>query len=207
MKVKICGLTTYEDARQALDLGAWALGFILHRPSPRYIEPAAIARIVSRLPPAALAVGVFVDAPLEDVVATVRLARLRGVQLHGVEPPAYADRVPAELVIKAFRVGESFDLSQLEAYPRQTILLDAYHPSAAGGTGLQVDWSLARAAGGVRPIVLAGGIRPDNVEDCLRLARPDAIDVSSGVELRPGVKDPELVRRLFEAVSRPPAES
>ncbi len=202
MKVKVCGIRSYEDARAALDAGAWALGFVFHRASPRSIDPEVVERIVSRLPGETLTVGVFVDYPLAELNAIVHAAGLKGAQLHGDEDPAYAERVKAETVIKAFRVGEGFALESLREFPRQRILLDAYSPSAPGGTGKTCDWSLARRAAELRPVILAGGLRPENVAEALSEVRPDALDVSTGVESVPGVKDPEKLRRLFEAVGR-----
>ena len=200
MKVKICGVRSYEDACQALDAGAWALGFIFHRPAKRYIEPEAVASIVKRLPEDALPIGVFVDYPLDELNAVVETAGLRGAQLHGDEDAAYAGEVKAEIVIKSLRVGPDFDPGRVRDFPAQRILLDTYHPQAAGGTGRTFDWSLACRAGELAPVILAGGIHPDNVVDSLRQARPDAIDVSSGVEKAPGIKDPAKILRLFEAI-------
>jgi len=200
MKVKICGVRSYEDARAALDAGAWALGFIFHRPAKRYIEPEAAARIVKRLPRDALPVGVFVDYPLDELNEVVDTVGLRGAQLHGDEDPPYADKVKAEVVIKALRVGPDFDPGRVRDFPGQRILLDTFHPQAPGGTGRTFDWSLARRVGELTPVIVAGGIHPDNVVDSLRQAQPDAIDVSTGVEKAPGVKDPAKILRLFEAI-------
>ncbi|HVR73699.1 MAG TPA: phosphoribosylanthranilate isomerase [Planctomycetota bacterium] len=202
MKVKICGLRTLDDAEAALDLGAWALGFVFHRPSGRWIEPEAAAAIVKRLPREAITVGVFVDWPLDEVNRTVELVGLHGAQLHGAEDAEYARGVRASLVIKALHVGDGFDVGRVREFQGCRILLDTRHPAAPGGTGEVFDWSVARRAGDLAPIILAGGLRPENVEDALREARPDAIDVSSGVESTPGVKDPGKLRRLFEAIGR-----
>ena len=206
MRVKVCGITRYEDARLALDHGAWALGFIFHPPSPRHVTPEKAAQIASRLPPGALTVGVFVDVPLADVQATAERVRLGGVQLHGGETPEYAAAVRAGLVIKAFRVKPGFDPERVLEYGSALVLLDAYREGAPGGTGERFDWAVAREAGRRAPIILAGGLRPENVAEALEAARPQGIDVSSGLEARAGEKDPGKVRDLFAAVARWEAE-
>jgi len=202
MNVKICGISSYEDAKLALDLGAWAIGLNFYPPSPRYLRPEEAAALVKRLPAGALVFGVFVDAPLDGVNAIVETVGLGGVQLHGNETPGYARRVRAAEAMKVFRVGPGFDPSRLDAFGGLRILLDAYDPSRPGGTGKTFDWSVARAAAKRAPIVLAGGITPENVEAAIAAASPWGIDVASGVESRPGWKDPEKLRRLFEAVER-----
>lgn len=200
MDVKVCGIRRYEDARLALDEGAWALGFVFHRPSPRYIDPAEAGAIVRRLPRETLAVGVFVDWAAEELREAVRAARLRGVQLHGREDLAYARATGCELVIKALRTSPDFRPSSVLEYPGCRILLDAFAPSAPGGTGTRADWTVARAAAALAPILLAGGIGPENAAEAARAVRPAGIDVSSGIEAAPGVKDPEKVRALFRAL-------
>ncbi len=211
MKVKICGITRHEDARLALELGAWALGFVFHPPSPRRVLPEAVAEIIERLPPGTISVGVFVDAPLAEVQRTVERTGLKAVQLHGGETPAYAAAVRAERVIKAFRVKGGFDVREIDAYPGCLVLLDTYVEGSPGGTGRSCDLRIAREAQGRAPIILAGGLTPENVEEVIRAVGPEGIDVSSGVEARPGEKDPAKLRRLFEAVARasskPPAAS
>ena len=202
MKVKICGIRRYEDARAALDAGAWALGFVFHPASKRHIEPEEAGRIVRKLPAGTLTVGVFVDWPLEDVQAALGAASLRAAQLHGSEDSAYAASVRADMVIKALRVGKGFDPEAIRAFPGCRILLDTRAPEAPGGTGRTFDWTVARRAGEIAPILLAGGIRPENVEEALATARPEAIDVSSGVESTPGVKDPARIADLFVAIER-----
>jgi phosphoribosylanthranilate isomerase len=202
MKVKVCGLKSYEDARSALDAGAWALGFVFYPLSKRFIEPEEAARITRRLPGSALTVGVFVDAPLETVNATVEIAGLGGVQLHGKEDDSYAGAVKADLVIKAIRVGPIFDAESLRGYPGCRILLDTHRPDSPGGTGDPFDWTIARRAGEVRPIILAGGLTTENVEEALRVARPDGLDISTGLESAPGVKDRGKIARFFQTVGQ-----
>ena len=202
MRVKVCGITRYEDARLALDLGAWALGFIFYPRSPRFIPPERAGEIVRRLPADAFPVGVFVDAPLGEVGEAAAAAGLRGVQLHGAETPEMAASLRAELVIKALRVGPGFDPDQVVRFPGALVLLDAYRQGVPGGTGDRFDWTVAREAGRRVPIILAGGLGPGNVAEALEAARPSGIDVSSGLESRPGEKDPGRVRDLFAAVAR-----
>ncbi len=202
MNVKVCGIRRLDDALVAVDSGAWALGFIFHRASPRYIDPEDAARIVERLPGEVLTVGVFVDYPIDELNDVVRQAGLGAAQLHGAESPEYAREVEASTIIKAFRVGEEFDVARLEPYQDCKFLLDTYRPGEAGGTGETFDWEIARRVGEKAPVILAGGLGPDNVREAIRVARPQAVDVSSGVESAPGVKDPAAIRRLFEAVTK-----
>lgn len=201
VQVKVCGIRSYDDAQLALSEGAWALGFIFHPPSPRSIVPEEAAALIRRLPPETLTVGVFVDWALPDLNAVVADVGLRAVQLHGSEDLHYAEQVRSEEVWRAFRTGPEFRLEDLRSYPtRFRVLLDAYRPDVPGGTGERCDWAAARQAQAERPIILAGGLDPDNVESALDQVRPAAIDLSSGLERAPGVKDPLKVRRLFQAV-------
>ncbi len=202
VKVKICGITRYDDACVALDAGAWALGFVFHPTSPRFIAPERAAAILDRLPRSTFSVGVFVDWPLDELNRAVRLAGLRGAQLHGDESPEYAARVEAEMVMKAFRVGEDFDPARVDGYPGQRILLDTHKGGVPGGTGRVFDWRVAREVGRRRPFILAGGLTPENAAEAVASAQPEGIDVSSGVEANPGIKDPIKLRRLFEAVTQ-----
>ncbi len=200
-RVKICGIRRPEDARLALDLGAWALGFIFHKPSPRYIDPEDAKALVAPLPARVKTVGVFVDWPLEKLNAVVEQVGLSAVQLHGRETPDYAAEVCSNEVWKAFRVGGDFDVAVIDRYAGcHRILLDAYHPDRPGGTGETFDWNVAERVQAKHPILLAGGLSPSNVEDAIRAVQPAGIDVSSGVEAGPGVKDHEKLRELFAKV-------
>lgn len=200
LRVKICGIRDYETARVAIDAGAWALGFIFHRASPRYVAPERVGEIVARVPSDVLTVGVFVDWPLDDLNEVVRVTGLSSVQLHGGEDLAYVRGVRVWRVIKALRVGPDFAPERVLDYPGSLVLLDAWHPELPGGTGLRADWGVAAAAARLAPLILAGGIAPENVGEAVRVVRPYGVDVSSGVESAPGVKDPELIRRLFAAL-------
>ena len=201
-RVKICGITTWEDARLSVDLGASALGFNFYPASPRAITPANAWNIIRRLPPFVEAVGVFVDWPPVVVDAMARALRLGAVQLHGTEPPAHvAELGRKRRVIKAVSVRPGFRLASLGKYrAADAILLDGFARGLRGGTGRAIDWKLARAARRFGRIILAGGITPENVAEAIRIAEPYAVDVASGVEARPGRKDPARLRALFAAV-------
>jgi len=201
VRVKVCGITRYEDARLALDRGAWAVGFVFWPRSPRRVDAGQAAAIVRRLPPETLAVGVFVDAPIEEVRETAAVVGLRGIQLHGSEPPSYASSLGVGTVIKAFRVGPDFDDRSIDGYPDCLVLLDAGRPGAPGGTGCAFDWSVARKVQERRPIILAGGLTPENVRAAIDEVRPEGVDVASGVEARPGEKDPVKLEKFFAEIA------
>lgn len=200
--VKMCGMTRVEDALDAAALGASAVGFVFWRSSPRYIDPARARAIVDALPPLVTPVGVFVDQPLDDVERIAADARLGAVQLHGHEPADYCARIRRP-VIKAVGVDGDVDQAALDALPASvTVLLDAADPQRRGGTGRIVDWSVAARIAGRRRVMLAGGLRPDNVERAIEVVRPFAVDVSSGIEREPGVKDLAKMKTFMEAVAR-----
>nr|WP_320133795.1 phosphoribosylanthranilate isomerase [uncultured Holophaga sp.] len=198
--VKVCGLTRLEDARLAWELGASALGFIFHPTSPRAVTVSRVAQIRRGLPPEAVTVGVFVDWDPEAVNEAVRAAGLSFAQLHGHESPAMAARVQAP-VIKVIRAKEALETDTLEAYRRAAFLLDAAHPTLHGGTGLKADWSLARELAARHPLILAGGIGPGNAREAWEAVRPSALDLASGVEASPGIKDPAKLKALFQELS------
>ena len=200
MFVKICGITRAEDAKLAVELGASALGFVFWPGSTRYVDPERAREIVRQLPPFVSAVGVFVDQPLEDVKAVAELVGLSAVQLHGHEHPDDAARLGLR-VIKSV-AGEEL-AAAADRWPDSVMLLvDASDACRPGGTGRLADWTSASKLAARRPIALAGGIRADNVEAAIRTVRPAAIDISSGVESAPGVKDPVKLRALFAAIHR-----
>ncbi len=198
MIVKVCGITREADAAAAVEHGASAIGFIFWPRSARYIEPARARAIVRRLPPFVTTVGVFVNAAADEVNAAADSAGLAAVQLHGEETP---DLVPllTRPVVKA--IGQ-ID-SAVDAWPSHVrLLVDADDRVQRGGTGKRADWDAASELARRRPILLAGGLTPENVEDAIARVRPLGIDVSSGVEDAPGLKNPEKIRALFEAVRR-----
>jgi phosphoribosylanthranilate isomerase len=196
-KVKICGITRLDDALEAVRLGADALGFNFWAGSRRHVSPSDARAIVRRLPAFVTAVGVFVDAPREEILSAVERSGVQVAQLHGDEPPALCASLPLP-VVKALRVTDGRALAALASYEVASFLLDA--PSAGyGGSGATFDWSLAAAAAEVTPVVLAGGLTPENVAEAVRVVRPFAVDVASGVESSPGVKDPDKMRRFIAA--------
>src|SRR6202158_4669629 len=201
-RVKICGITAWEDVRLAVDLGASALGFNFYPPSPRAISPADAWNIIRRLPPFVEAVGVFVNWPPLVVDALGRALRLGSVQLHGAESPEEVAKLARKhRVIKAGRGKRGFRAASLARYrAADAILLDGFARGLHGGTGRALDWNLARAAGRYGRIILAGGLTPEDMGEGIRVAAPYAVDVASGVEARPGRKDPARLRALFAAV-------
>jgi phosphoribosylanthranilate isomerase len=200
-RVKICGITSAEDAVAAVDAGADALGFIFVPGTPRYVTPEAAASVVERVPPLVATVGVFVDRPLDDLLRIVGALRLHAVQLHGYESAEYAGRMPVP-VIRALRVQNAGSLQAMDTYPAHAFLLDAYVEGRPGGTGMPIPWDLALGAKGRKPIILSGGLRPDTVGEAVRLVRPYGVDVSSGVEQSPGRKDHRKVREFIVNVHR-----
>ena len=201
VRIKICGITNLEDALLAADLGADALGFIFYPPSPRSVAPDAARAIIAQLPPFVTTVGVFVDedaATVKDLAARVGLDWL---QLHGRETPEYC-RALGRRVIKGFRIEDEKSLADLAAYRGaiQALLLDTYKKGHVGGTGETFNWDLARQANKYGPIILAGGLTPENVARAIAAAQPQAVDVASGVEAGPGKKDPAKLRAFFAAV-------
>ena len=202
VKVKICGITNWADAKRAVDAGADFLGFNFYAKSPRYIAPAKARRIVRRLPKSVSAVGVFVNENEEKMLDTARAVGLAALQLHGDETPTEVARLRRILpVIKAIRAGKSFRPAQLAKFRRASaILLDGFDRRLRGGTGRTVDWRLARRANRYGRVFLAGGLTPENISEAIRAASPFAVDVCSGVEAKPGKKDPKRVRAFMSAV-------
>jgi phosphoribosylanthranilate isomerase len=194
--VKICGVTRLEDALAAVRLGADALGFNFWPRSKRYLPPAEARAIVRRLPAFVTAVGVFVDPAREEVLRALDASGVGVAQLHGDESPELCASLPVP-VLKGIRLAGPRAVAQLAAYEVMGFLLDA--PSAGyGGSGTTCDWSLAAAVARELPIVLAGGLTPENVGEAVRTVRPWAVDVASGVESSPGVKDEDRMRRFVE---------
>ena len=206
MFVKICGITRAEDAEAAVAAGAGAIGFVFWPDSRRFIDPYRARAIRSRLPPFVTAVGVVVNQPLEHVTGVASLVRLGAVQLHGDETPEYAARISTP-VVKAVSIAAARG-ERLAVWPAAaTLLLDVHDPVTRGGTGRTIDWVAAAAVAKERRILLAGGLTPDNVAAGVEQVRPFGIDVSSGVEQAPGVKDHQRLRALFEALHGSPARS
>lgn len=202
-RVKVCGITRREDALLAADLGASAVGFVFWPHSPRYVEPEAAAEIARALPADVAPVGVFVDPPLDDVRRIAARVGLAAVQLHGDEPATLCDGLPYRVLKAVPVVAGAATRAAAERVPRRvTVLLDARDPVRRGGTGRTVDWGVAAEVAARRRIFLAGGLGPGNVGEALRTVRPYGVDVSSGVETRPGRKDAGRLRVFFEEVAR-----
>ena len=196
--VKICGITRLEDAQAAVQLGAQAIGFIFWPKSPRFIEPAAAGQIARQLPAFVTAVGVFVNEPVESINRITDVASLGAVQLHGDEVPEVGAAVQRRIV-KAVS-GEAV-LAEADRWPLTTVLLiDAHDPVRRGGTGRTVDWQVAAGLARRRRIVLSGGLTPDNIRAAIAAVQPYAVDISSGVESAPGIKDHAKLTALFAQV-------
>jgi phosphoribosylanthranilate isomerase len=202
--VKICGITRTQDARLAEKLGAWALGFNFYEKSPRAIAPADAWNIRRKLAPTTEAVGVFVNWKPEVILYLAHAFQLTSVQLHGGETPGQLAYLEDDLpVVKAFRVGPGFSMSSFKKFRRASyFLLDTAKRAEFGGTGKSFDWSIAQKAAASRKIILAGGLTPENVCEAILTVRPYAVDVASGVESRPGVKDPAKLRDFLAEVTR-----
>jgi len=200
--VKICGITNAADARRAVEAGADFLGFNFYPKSPRYIEPAKARQIARRLPARVYVVGVFVNESEKTMLAIARTVGLDFLQLHGDESPELVSRLKRALpVIKAIRVRNSFRPAKLTRFRRaDALLLDGFDRRRRGGTGKTFAWEIARRVNRYGRIFLAGGLKPENVADAIRAAKPYAIDVCSGVEAKPGKKDPARLRALMRAV-------
>jgi len=194
MFIKVCGLTREADAVHAAEAGATALGFVFWPQSPRYVSPATAKAIVASLPRGISTVGVFVNETPDGIRAVIGETGVGMVQLHGDERPREAASLGYPL-LKACHLDEAD--AAVNAWPREVVLLvDARDPVRRGGTGRQVDWALAAALGRRRRIVLAGGLTAENVAEAIRVVGPYGVDVSSGVELAPGVKDAAQVARF-----------
>ena len=190
MRVKVCGITSYEDAAMALDQGVDVLGFNFFAKSSRYIDPLAARSIIQRLPPFVTAVGLFVNQPeAGDVAEAAQEAGVRVLQLHGDESPEYCRRLSSWTVIKVLRLDGRGVTEDLGEYSVQAFLLDSRDDDRFGGTGLRFDWSLVEPVRAFGPIILAGGLKPENVAEAIRSVRPYGVDVCSGVESVPGRKD------------------
>jgi len=197
IRIKICGITREEDARLAVEYGADALGFIFYPASPRSVTPDQAMSIVRQLPPFVNRVGVFVDESPDSVRRISDRVGLDVVQLHGSEQPEHIHEYPGR-VIKAIRVRGVESLQELSRYKVGTYLLDAYRKGTCGGTGETFNWDLAIGAKQHGRIILSGGLNPSNVTDAIQLVRPYAVDVSSGIEKEPGIKDHARMKLLVQ---------
>ena len=195
IKIKICGITNPEDALFAADLGVDALGFVFYPQSPRNIEPKKARKIIQQLPPFLAKVGVFVNETAARVNEIIELTGIDVVQLHGQEAPEYCQRFERK-VIKAFRIAPNFDPAQIEVYKVAAYLLDTYLTGICGGTGEIFNWEIAKRAKQYGRIILAGGLNPENIKEAICQVEPYGVDISSGVEIRPGEKDKRKLEQL-----------
>ncbi len=205
LRIKICGITTVDDALLACELGADAVGFIFYKKSPRHITPDAAAGIVRQLPPHVARIGVFVKTTPEDIQSYLRDIPLTAAQLHGDYVISDFQQFPPQHVIAVARVSNTFTVSELSIFEQHAaaILLDTHKKGLYGGTGKTFDWQAAvdaKANGGLlaNRIILAGGLNPDNAQQAAEIVQPYALDISSGVEAEPGKKDPHKLRKLFQ---------
>ena len=201
-RVKICGITNIADAQMAVAAGASALGFIFHKKSPRYISPSKARPIIEALPPFVTPVGVFVNASEHAVRDICRLARIATVQFHGEESPGYCKRFKHFKIIKAFRVSNIFDFKAVLQYKVDACLFDTFAKDAAGGTGKTFNWELLKNYKFDKPVILSGGLNPENVRQAVEAVRPYAVDVASGAEKSPGIKDYHLINAFCQAVNQ-----
>jgi phosphoribosylanthranilate isomerase len=205
-KIKICGITDNKNAILAANAGAWALGFIFVKNSPRFINPEKAAEIILRLPEKIEKIGVFANLQIENVINIVKTVKLSIIQLHGEESPEFCSGLKKELkkpIIKAFRLKDKNDLQKISDYKNivDYILLDTFSEIELGGTGKVFDWNLAVEAKKQEiPLILAGGLNPENIISAIKTVHPFACDISSGVEAQKGIKDKDKIIALFNTV-------
>lgn len=202
--VKICGITNLDDALDAVEAGADALGFNFYKPSPRYIKPQHAREIIEQIPMSVLTVGVFVNEESDSVKAIAHEANIQAIQLHGDESPTYCrELATSHYVIKNFAVSDGFNVETPKEYEVEAIMLDTKHNSLRGGTGHVFDWSIAQHLALTIPrLFLAGGLSPENIENAIKTVRPYAVDACSALEDSPGKKNAERVRVFINAVRR-----
>ena len=193
--IKICGITKIDDALQIADLGIDALGFIFYPESKRYITPEKAQEIIKRLPPFVSTVGVFVNE--NNVTGILHKCSLDFLQFHGDESPEYCNKFNKR-IIKSFRITSDFSFSRLTDYSVSAFLLDSYVAGQYGGTGTVFDWDKAVEAKRYGKIILSGGLNPENTGDALKIVKPYGVDISSGVEIEPGIKDIEKVKQIVQ---------
>jgi phosphoribosylanthranilate isomerase len=200
IQIKICGITNKEDALCAAKLGATALGFIFYPPSPRNIKPADARKIVSVLSDELVKVGVFVNESVTEVKRIVEYCGLDMIQLHGDESPAYCREFPASQVIKAVQLKNDDDFNQASGYDVAAILVDSRHAGLYGGTGKKANWELACRIKNKKPLILSGGLNEGNIAEAIKTVTPNALDINSGVEFKPGKKDHAKMARIFDII-------
>jgi len=199
-KLKICGLTRRADVEAAIKAGAKYLGFIFYDKSPRYVTPEQVKEISRDLPDGVKKVGVFVNASIEDIQQIVGFCSLDVVQLHGDESPEFALQLKGIEVWKALSLRNTADMKRAENYPADAVLVDAMTAEQRGGTGQLCDWSLAAELSSIRSVILAGGISPLNIKEAIAQVKPVIIDVNSGVESAPGIKDKNKLANIGKKI-------
>ena len=198
-KVKICGITNLNDAKTAIDYGADAIGFVFAE-SKRRISEEKVKDIVLKLPPFVTLVGLFVNETAGRIEEICKYCGIHTIQLHGNEPPDFLLNLRQFKIIKAFRIKNESDINRIGNYQANAILLDGYVKNKMGGTGTTFDWKIVKKIKTSSPIIIAGGLKHVNVLQAIKIAKPYGVDVSSGVEIRPGKKDKQLIRKFIDAV-------
>ena len=197
VKVKVCGMTSLKDALNAVEGGADAVGFIFYKKSPRSVTMKTVREIVLELPPFVDTVGVFVDETAEQINKIADYCNLDIIQLHGNESPTFCKKIRRK-VIKAFRIKDMQSVKKISNFQVSGFLLDTFSEKLHGGTGKVFDWNLALPAKKFGPVIMAGGLTPNNVQQAVRQIRPYGVDVCSGVESEPGIKDHKKVRAFLK---------
>jgi len=200
VQVKVCGITNEEDALCAAKLGAAALGFIFYPPSPRYVRPKVVRKIVKKLLPNLAKVGVFVNESAEEIKKIIKYCGLDFIQLHGDESLEFCRNFPASTIIKTVELLGESDLVKAFSYNAAAILVDSRHAGLYGGTGKKADWDLAFRVKSKKPLILSGGLNEENVKEVIEKIVPHALDINSGVEKSPGKKDHIKLARIFDIV-------
>lgn len=199
-RVKICGITRLQDAVYAVDSGASALGFIFYNKSKRYIPPDDARDIIRKLPPFISLVGVFVNAPADDINSTISKSGINTLQLHGDETAEFCNNFVLP-TIKTIRIADNLNLKHIESFDVQAILFDTFKENEYGGTGSVFNWDILENSGITKKIIISGGLNPENVQDAILKFNPYAVDVNSGVERSPGIKDHQEINKFIEAVN------
>lgn len=200
VRIKICGITRFEDARVAANLGVDALGFNFFKKSPRYITPENAAQIIRQLPPFISRVGIFVDETLPVILETARIASLDTIQLHGSESPDFCNQIYLP-VLKVFSVKPDMDFGILDSYSTAGFLLDTWNGAMHGGSGKTFDWTVAKnICSRFNNVIIAGGLGSSNIEEAISTVHPFGVDINSGVEIMPGVKNPHKMRDVVRVI-------
>jgi len=194
----MCGITNHEDAQKAAYYGAWAVGFIFYKKSPRYVSPSKARKLIEQLPPFITPVGVFVNQKERAVKEICKVTKISTVQFHGEEDTVFCKRFKDFKIIKAFRIRDDFNFNKIPKYKVDAYLFDAYQENVFGGTGKTFNWDFIKGQKFDRPVILSGGLNSDNIRDAVNTIQPYAVDVSSGMEKSPGIKDPRRIRSFFE---------